>query len=64
MPFLEVSTLKDINVKETFLTVAKGILRIKFPEKYKKFYIRILEYFKKKENGRGKRKNFIKNSSS
>ncbi len=35
MPFLEVSTLKDINVKETFLTVAKGILRIKFPEKYK-----------------------------
>ena len=35
VPFLEVSTLKDINVKETFLTVAKGMLRIKFPEKYK-----------------------------
>ena len=35
VPFLEVSALKDINVKETFLTVAKGILRIKFPEKYK-----------------------------
>ena len=35
VPFLEVSALKDINVKETFLTVAKGMLRIKFPEKYK-----------------------------
>ena len=35
MPFFFFFSLKDINVKETFLTVAKGILRIKFPEKYK-----------------------------
>ena len=32
--FLETSALKVLNVKEAFLAVAKGLLRIKFPEKY------------------------------
>ena len=33
--FLETSALKVINVKETFLSVARGLLQINFPEKYK-----------------------------
>ena len=33
--FLETSALKTINVKETFLCVARGLLQINFPEKYK-----------------------------
>ena len=33
--FLETSALKVINVKETFLSVARGLLEIKFPNKYK-----------------------------
>ena len=33
--FLEASALKVINVKETFLAVARGLLQINFPEKYK-----------------------------
>ena len=33
--FLETSALKIINVKETFLLVARGLLEIKFPNKYK-----------------------------
>ena len=33
--FLETSALKTINVKETFLCVARGMLQINFPEKYK-----------------------------
>ncbi len=32
--FLETSALNIINVKETFLTVSKGLLQIKYPEKY------------------------------
>ena len=35
VPFLEVSALKFINVKEAFLSVTKGLLQINFPEKYK-----------------------------
>jgi GTPase KRas protein len=34
--FLEASALNTINVKETFLLVARGLLQINFPEKYKK----------------------------
>ena len=34
--FLEASALNTINVKESFLAVAKGLLQIKYPEKYKK----------------------------
>ena len=34
--FLEASALKTINIKETFLCVARGLLQIQFPEKYKK----------------------------
>ena len=33
--FLETSALKVINVKEAFLSCAKGLLQINFPEKYK-----------------------------
>ena len=33
--FLETSALKTINVKETFLCVARGLLQIHFPNKYK-----------------------------
>ena len=33
--FLETSALKTINVKETFLCVARGLLQIQFPNKYK-----------------------------
>ena len=33
--FMETSALKVINVKETFLSVARGLLQINFPEKYK-----------------------------
>ena len=33
--FLETSALKTINVKELFLYVARGLLQIQFPEKYK-----------------------------
>ena len=33
--FMEVSALKVINVRETFLTVARGLLQINFPERYK-----------------------------
>ena len=33
--FLEASALKTINVKELFLFVARGLLQIQFPEKYK-----------------------------
>ena len=33
--FLETSALKTINVKESFLCVARGLLQINFPEKYK-----------------------------
>ena len=33
--FLETSALKTINVKESFLYVARGLLQINFPEKYK-----------------------------
>ena len=33
--FLEASALNTINVKETFLLVARGLLQINFPEKYK-----------------------------
>ena len=33
--FLETSALKTINVKEIFLYVARGLLQINFPEKYK-----------------------------
>ena len=32
--FLEASALNTINVKETFLLVARGLLQINFPEKY------------------------------
>ena len=32
--FMETSALKVINVKEAFLSVAKGLLKINFPEKY------------------------------
>ena len=32
--FLETSALNKINVKESFLCVAKGLLKLKFPEKY------------------------------
>ena len=35
VPFLEVSALKFINVKEAFLSATKGLLQINFPEKYK-----------------------------
>ena len=34
--FLEASALNTINVKETFLAVARGLLQIKFPQKYSK----------------------------
>ena len=34
--FLEASALNTINVKESFLSVARGLLQIQFPEKYKK----------------------------
>ena len=34
--FLEASALNTINVKESFLAVAKELLQIKYPEKYKK----------------------------
>ena len=33
--FLEASALNVINVKESFLSVARGLLQINFPEKYK-----------------------------
>ena len=33
--FMEASALKVINVKEAFLSVARGLLQINFPEKYK-----------------------------
>ena len=33
--FLETSALNVINVKETFLAVARGLLKINFPDKYK-----------------------------
>ena len=33
--FMETSALNVINVKEAFLAVAKGLLKINFPEKYK-----------------------------
>ena len=33
--FLETSALKMVNVKEAFLSVARGLLQINFPEKYK-----------------------------
>ena len=33
--FLETSALKTINVKEIFLYIARGLLQIKFPNKYK-----------------------------
>ena len=33
--FLETSALNSINVKEAFLCVARGLLKITFPEKYK-----------------------------
>ncbi len=33
--FMETSALKVINVKEAFLSCAKGLLQINFPEKYK-----------------------------
>ena len=33
--FLEASALNTINVKESFLTVSRGLLQINFPEKYK-----------------------------
>ena len=33
--FLEASALKTINIKEAFLSVARGLLKIQFPEKYK-----------------------------
>ena len=33
--FMETSALNMINVKEAFLAVAKGLLKINFPEKYK-----------------------------
>jgi small GTP-binding protein len=33
--YLEASALKTLNVKESFLVVARGLLQIKFPEKYK-----------------------------
>ena len=36
LTFLETSALKTINVKEAFLCVARGLLQIQFPEKYKK----------------------------
>ena len=32
---METSALKVINVKEAFLSVARGLLQINFPEKYK-----------------------------
>ena len=32
---METSALKVINVRETFLSVARGLLQINFPEKYK-----------------------------
>ena len=32
---METSALKVINVKETFLSCARGLLQINFPEKYK-----------------------------
>lgn len=35
IPFLESSALKKVNVKEAFLTVAKGLLKNKFPHMYK-----------------------------
>ena len=34
--FLEASALNTINVKESFLTVARGLLQINFPDKYNK----------------------------
>ena len=34
--FLEASALNTINVKESFLCVARGLLQINFPEKYSK----------------------------
>ena len=34
--FLEASALNTINVKESFLTVARGLLQLNFPEKYTK----------------------------
>ena len=34
--FLEASALNTINVKESFLGVARGLLQINYPEKYKK----------------------------
>ena len=34
--FLEASALNTINVKESFLCVARGLLQIHFPEKYNK----------------------------
>ena len=34
--FLEASALNTINVKETFLLAARGLLQINFPEKYSK----------------------------
>ena len=33
--FMETSALKVINVRETFLAAARGLLQINFPEKYK-----------------------------
>ena len=33
--FIETSSLQKINVKETFLCVAKNLLKIKCPEHYK-----------------------------
>ena len=35
LTFMETSALKVINVKETFLSCARGLLQINFPEKYK-----------------------------
>ena len=34
--FLEASALNTINVKETFLCIARGLLQINFPDKYSK----------------------------
>ena len=44
--FLEASALNTINVKESFLSVARGLLQINFPEKYSK----------KGEDGGGKKR--------
>ena len=35
LTFLETSALKVINVREAFLSCARGLLQINFPEKYK-----------------------------